>query len=214
MNPSASESTVTEIPTHSSTRPNLLKPAELKNLNVRSTSKGLLQLTVHLLVLVVSGYLWGTNMGQNWAVALPALIIYGFGLAAMFAPLHECSHRTAFANNRLNDIVCWFAGLLSFYNSSFFRRYHKWHHRYTRIPGKDPELTDPALNTFQDYLWVLSGLPWWVGKIKTHTLVALGRVENFPFITEDARSEVIRSTRLQLAVYGMAILGSAIAHQP
>jgi len=78
----------------------------------------------------VSGYLWGTNF-HNLSIALPALPIYGFSLAAMFAPLHECCHRTAFANSRLNDGVTWCARLLSFYNSTFYRRYHKWHHRYT-----------------------------------------------------------------------------------
>ncbi|WP_409881369.1 MULTISPECIES: hypothetical protein [unclassified Nostoc] len=44
------------------------------------------------------------NFG-NWLVAIPALVIYGFSLASIFAPMYECFHRTAFANNRLNDAV-------------------------------------------------------------------------------------------------------------
>ncbi len=70
------------------------------------------------------------------------LIIYGFSLATMFAPVHECSHGTAFSNDRLNKVVGWFAGVLSLYNSIFYRHYHKWHHKYTQIAGKDPELED------------------------------------------------------------------------
>lgn len=186
----------------------------LKELNTRSTVKGLFRLAVHLLVLGVSGYVWGTNVGHNWAIALPAVVVYGFGFAAMFAPLHECSHRTAFASNTLNDGVGWIAGVLSLYNSAFYRRYHKWHHRYAQDPNKDPELSNPTPQTIGYYLLELSGLPWWWGKLKTHAQVASGRLEGYPFISEDARAEVIRSTRLQLAVYAIAILISIVAQQP
>jgi len=55
----------------------------------------------------------------------------------MFAPLHENSHRTAFANNRIGDAVSRLAGLLSFYNSTFYRQYHKWQHRYAQT-DRDP----------------------------------------------------------------------------
>ncbi|MGB8702922.1 MAG: fatty acid desaturase family protein, partial [Thermosynechococcaceae cyanobacterium] len=185
----------------------------LKALNVKSTLQGLIRLVAHFLILGVSGWIWGTTWGQNW-IALPALIVYGFGLAAMFAPLHECAHRTAFANNALNDAVCWLAGLLSFYNSAFFRRYHTWHHRYTQDPEKDPERSDPLPQSVGDYLLTLSGLPWWWGKLKTHTRVALGQLDSYPFIAENTRAEVIRSTRSQLAVYAIAILISVIAQQP
>lgn len=210
MNPPVSESSAIA----SSAASSILASDTLKELNTRSTPKGLLQLASHFLILIISGWVWGTNLGQNWAIALPALALYGFSLAAMFAPLHECSHRTAFENNALNDAVCWIAGLLSFYNSAFFRRYHKWHHRYTQDPKKDPELSDPLPQNLGDYLLTISGLPWWWGKLKTHTRVALGHLENYPFISETARAQVILSTRLQLAVYAIAILIGAIAHQP
>jgi hypothetical protein len=92
--------------------------------------------------------------------------IYGFSLAMMFAPLHECSHRTAFATNQINHAVTWFAGLLSFYNSTFYRLYHKWHHRYTQIPGKDPELSDRKPTNISEYILEISGFYWWTGKIR------------------------------------------------
>ncbi len=186
----------------------------LKALNARSTLKGLLQLAAHLTILGISGYFWVTNLGHNWAVALPAVIVYGFGFAAMFAPMHECSHRTAFENNTLNDAVCWLAGVLSFYNGAFYRRYHKWHHRYTQEFDKDPELGDPLPQTVWEYLIAMSGLTWWWSKLKTHTCVALGQLESYPYISEEARGGVIRSVRLQLAVYGVAIAISILAHQP
>lgn len=190
----------------------ILSSAELKILNERSNLKGLIRLAGHLAILAASGYLWTTNLG-NWA-AIPALVVYGFGFAAMFAPLHECAHRTAFASNRLNDVVAWLAGLLSFYNSTFYRHYHKWHHRYTQIPGKDPELSDPKPSNLGEYLLELSGLTWWIGKVQGHLCVALGQVKDYPFLPESAYAETSRSVRLQLWTYAAAIAISVAAGQP
>ena len=142
------------------------------------------------------------------------LKIYGFSLAAMFAVVHECCHRTAFADNRLNDLVAWWAGILSGYNSTFYRRYHKWHHRYTQIEGKDPELEDPKPNNIGEYILEIIGYNWWLGKIKTHYKVATGKLDRMPYIAVNVRDEVIKSNRLQLAVYVGAIALSLAFQQP
>lgn len=201
----------------SSSARQVLSAEELAALNRRSTPQGLWQLGKHLAVMAVSGALWATQM-QNFWISLPALVVYGFSLAAMFAAMHESVHRTAFASNRLNDAVGWFAGLLSFYNGTFYRRYHKWHHRYTQIPGKDPELSDPKPQTLRDYWWELSAIPWWLGKVKTHLKIAAGNVQNYPqdypFLPESAYAKVIRSTRVQLGVYAGAIALSILLGHP
>jgi fatty acid desaturase len=190
----------------------VLSAEALSVLNERSNWKGMVRLVGHLTIMGASGYLWATNLG-NWWLALPALVIYGFSFASMFAPMHEASHRTAFANNRLNDAVAWLAGLLSFYNSTFYRRYHKWHHRYTQIPGKDPELNDIKLNNWLEYWLEIIALPWWIGKVRTHLRVAFGRVENYPFLPESACGEAIRSVRWQLLTYAAVIaLSIAVGH--
>lgn len=185
----------------------------LSQLNQRSNRKGGMQLALHLAVMVGSGALWLTHTHTLW-IGLPALVLYGFSLAACFAPLHECIHRTAFASAGVNDAVAWGAGLLSFYNSTFYRRYHKWHHRYTRIPGKDPELTDPTPQTLGDCLWQVSGIPWWIGKLQGHFRCALGQLEDCPYIAETVRPEVQRSVQMQLAVYATAIAFSLVLHYP
>jgi fatty acid desaturase len=186
--------------------PHRLIPAEvLKQLHVRSNRAGWVQLLMHLAVIGVSGSLWWTQMGWRWWVALPALVIYGTSLATMFAALHECVHRTAFASPKINDGVAWFAGLLSFYNSTFYRHYHTWHHRYTQMPGKDPELEDGKPQNWRQYLLELSGIPWWIGKFKTYFYLATGQLQRYPYIPESARAEVIRSVRWQLAVYGLGM---------
>ena len=205
---SSSLTTVQKSPKHPR---QLLASSELATLNQRSNLSGGLRLAGHLAVAIFSGYLWSN--AQGW-VRLPALLVYGASLALMFCPNHECAHRTAFSNLKLNDAVGWLAGLLSFYNSTFYRRYHIWHHRYTQIPGKDPELNDPQPQTLAQYLWQLSGLPWWRGKISGHLKVALGQVEDYPFLSAQAQGETIRSTRLQLGVYAAAVLVSAALGHP
>ncbi|MBD1913741.1 MULTISPECIES: fatty acid desaturase [unclassified Leptolyngbya] len=190
----------------------ILATDALSRLNERSDWKGWVQLLGHLAVMGISGYLWASQWG-NWLVALPALVVYGFTFASMFAALHECAHRTAFVNLQVNDAVCWLAGLFSLYNGTFYRRYHKWHHRFTQIPGKDPELGDPKPTNWREYLLELSGIPWWVGKVRTHVKVARGHVQDYPFLSEGSYDEVVRSTRLQLLVYGGAIaLSVALGH--
>lgn len=180
-------------------------------LNARSNWKGLLRLASHLLLLAASGYLWGHS--PLW-LALPSLLVYGASLAFLFCAMHECCHRTAFRSRHLNDAAAWVAGLLSFYNSTFYRRYHKWHHRYTQIAGKDPELEDPKPQSWRQYLWQLSGLPWWWGKLQGHTKVALGRLEGYYFLPKESRAQVIRSMRVQLVVYGMVALTSGLLGHP
>lgn len=188
----------------------LLAASVLGPLNQRSNLAGTLRFAGHLAVVALSG--WGYAQASGlWQV--PALILYGASLAFMFCAVHECVHRTAFASGRVNDAIAWVAGLLSFYNSTFYRRYHKWHHRYTRIPGKDPELTDLEPKTFAEYAWVLSGLPWWKGKIIGYINMALGRFDGCFYLPESAYDSVIRSTRWQLATYGaIALVSSALGH--
>jgi fatty acid desaturase len=190
-----------------------LSPEDLTILNKPSNQKAIQHLIGHLLVTGCSGYVWGTHL-DSLILAIPFLIIYGFSLAAMFAVVHETSHGTAFTTSHVNAIVGWWAGILSFYNSNFFRRSHKWHHRYTQIPEKDPELEDAKPTNLKEYLWEITELNWWIGKVKGHIKIALGNLENYPYISASAREEVIRSTRLQLLVYLGAITVSAVFRQP
>ncbi|MEO0534153.1 MAG: fatty acid desaturase family protein [Cyanobacteria bacterium P01_A01_bin.123] len=191
----------------------VLSPADLKTLNQKSDLKGWRHLIGHLTIMVTSGYLWGTQQSHLW-IAIPALVVYGFSFAAMFAPLHECGHRTAFESLRMNRWVEWMAGFLSFYNSDFYRRYHKWHHRYTQIPGKDPELSDPPPTNWREYLMALSALGWWISKVKSHFNVAKGDLAGCDFIAAEARADVTRSTQLQILAYAAIFLVSAALGHP
>ena len=193
--------------------------AELKALLARRDAPAWWRLAGHLALMAAAGWLWlahwyplpGTAPLTLW-IALPALVLYGLCLATMFAPMHECVHRTAFRTNALNDAVGWGAGLLSFYNSTFYRHYHGWHHRFTQQAGNDPELDDPKPRSLAGYIVEIGGLTWWYGKVRGHLgLAFFGQAEKKPYIPAAARAEVVRSERLQVAVYAVAIAASALA---
>ena len=209
--------TNTLSPLSNSSEPAVVNPrqtlaaAELSTLNQRSNVAGALRVAAHLALIMVSGYIWATASG--W-LSVSALLILGASLAFMFCTVHECVHRTAFANVKVNDAIAWLAGVLSFYNSTFYRRYHKWHHRYTRIPGKDPELEDTEPQTLLQYLWHLTGISWWIGKIQTHYSCATGQLNHSPYISKEAKPEVMRSVRWQIATYAGIVVLSAIAGHP
>jgi fatty acid desaturase len=189
----------------------------LKTLLTRNDAAGWARLAGHLAVMLGSAWLWlswAYPVLFPWApmpllVAVPALVLFGFTLATMFACMHETVHRTAFKTPAYNDGVAWFAGLLSFYNSTFYRHYHGWHHRFTNQPGKDPELGDPKPVSVLGYIIEISAITWWIGKIRTYAGIVAGKVAHYPFIPEDARGEVVRSVRIQVAVYLVLIAASA-----
>jgi fatty acid desaturase len=198
-------------PSDSNVRAMPLSPAELRPLLGRSDRKGLLRLAGHLAAIAATGALYAMSLMHGWHFAWVALgaISLGFALVTMFAAMHECVHRTAFERRWLNDSVGWIAGLLSFYNSTFYRYYHGWHHRFTQLPGRDPELEDGKPHDLVSYAVELSGIPWWLGKLRTHVRIALGKTGGYGFLNERTRPLCVRSVRLQLAVYGAAITGSA-----
>src|SRR5207237_10162929 len=152
-------------------------PSEaLARLQGRSDAKGLVRLARHVATIGGAAILdaLAVELGAPLPLRCLTTLLLGFTLVTMFAGMHECVHRTAFKTRTLNDAVAWVAGLLSFYNSTFYRPYHGWHHRFTQLPGRDPELEDRKPTTYATYLWELSGIPWWLGKLETYAAIALG----------------------------------------
>lgn len=194
----------------------LLSTAQLAQLNERRDAPGLKQLACHVAVLLVGALLWGLPLiGAEpaalvipWPLRLLGLLLLGLGLAFGFCAMHESGHRTAFASRQLNDTVAWWAGVLSFYNADFYRRYHQWHHRYTHLPDLDPELEDSPPSNLASYLLELSAIPWWIGKIRGHWAGMRGDFAGRPYISGEAIPTVRRSIQLQFAVYGVLLLAS------
>ncbi len=190
----------------------LLARSTLADLNELRNGPGALRLACHLLLIVAGGLLWAQGA---WPLPLRllGLVGSGIGLATCFAPLHECCHRTAFRQRGLNDAVAWLAGLLSFYNATYYRRFHQWHHRFTHQPGLDPELEEPVPSSLGAYLLELSGWNWWLGKLRGYGRLLWGDLSGIPYLPPEVQPQVRRSVRLQFAVYGLALAASLYTGQ-
>ena len=187
--------------------------AVIRSLSKRSDLHGLLRFGTHLAAMVGTGCLiWLAS--PNWWLMLPAMVLHGFPIVTMFAPMHECVHKTAFKSPRLNEVFGWIAGAFCFYNFHFYRRYHTWHHRYTQDRDRDPELSTPKpKNAFRYFLHV-SGLPFWFSKPLELLKTATGRSGSLPFVSADSRKTIQISAAAQLGLYLALLVGSLLARSP
>ncbi|MDP1798459.1 MAG: fatty acid desaturase [Planctomycetaceae bacterium] len=184
----------------------------VRALSQRSDARGFQQAATHLAIMIATGALvWLTQ--SHWWLMIPAMILHGITIVTMFAPMHECVHKTAFATPIYNEIFGWFAGLLSFYNFTFYRYYHTWHHRYTQDPERDPELLDLKPASISGYLAEISGLWFWPMRPWNFLKLALGITRGVPFLPEKARGKIALSAAIQLSIYVAGVI-SIIAGYP
>lgn len=185
----------------------LLGVVDLRIYGKRSNARGAARASAHLGGMAATGVLVWLAL-PYWPLLIPAMLLHGLTLVAMFAPMHECTHRTAFASPAANEAFGWLAGLLSFYNSTYYRYYHSWHHRYTQDPARDPELMFPRTSSRARYLLEISTLGFWYRRAVDYAILAAGKAR-LPFLPERARRTVALSVSCQIAVYLAA--GAAIA---
>lgn len=188
----------------------LLEPAVLKALSRRSTSRGAVQLLLHLCMLATSSLLvaWAR---ETPALLLPAMVLHGWLLLALFAPLHETAHHTAFASRRLNASIGWLCGLPAFFNWHYYQLFHFAHHRHTQDAARDPELTPAAPRSRVEYLARLTGWHTWKGRVVVMTRLALGRADAFWFVPDVSRARLVASARGQLALTLLVVSGAILA---
>jgi len=190
---------------------NVLEISVVRSLSHRSDARGLIRFAAHLLVLCGTGWLVYQAL-FSWWLLIPAMTLHGFALVTMFAPMHECVHRTAFASRSLNEIFGWLAGLLSFYNLTYYRYYHTWHHRYTQDEQRDPELMTPKPRNLWEYVCEISAVPYWFQRPALFIGLALGRTRKYPFLPASARTGVMVSAGVQLVVYVAALVAIALGY--
>jgi len=164
-----------------------------------------MQLAGHCGALAATGTLVALTTESLWIG--PALAAHGIVLSFLFAPLHETIHRTAFHGRRLNDAVAWICGAVLALPPRYFRAFHFAHHRHTQDPARDPELARPKPASWRQYLWHVSGLPYWRERITTLLRHAGGRVGE-GFIPPRERPAVVGEARVLLAVYAAIALAS------
>jgi fatty acid desaturase len=144
-----------------------------------------------------------------WLV--PALFAQGLVLVALFAPLHEASHRTVFRRRWPNQVLAGTAGLVLLLPPTWFRHYHLTHHRHTQDPRRDPELGEPKPQTLPQYFWVISGVPFWRGAVSNLFRLVRGRTAGMDYLPERARPAAVNEARLFIALYAaVAIAGCAL----
>lgn len=92
------------------------------------------------------------HLGATAALALfvavaPAGVVRGAGvvalsgvLAGLFAPFHECLHRTAFEGRERNERGARWIAPLFLASPTAYRAFHFAHHRHTQDPARDPEI--------------------------------------------------------------------------
>ena len=207
--PSTLQDLVTDLSMGTSQLPgrDVLGRTALRVLNIRSDRHGVGRLLGHCLTILVTG---GLVYALRGAVVLlvPAMILHGFALMSLFAPMHECVHMTAFRSRWLSRVIGWIAGAVSFYNSDYYRYYHHWHHRFTQDPANDPELMRPKPRTVAEYVLRLSGLLFWRDKLQDMYMVSTGRLAHLPFVSESVRPRLVWSMRAQVGLYGLIAIGA------
>ena len=183
-------------------------PAEvLKRLYARDDAKGLVQTAAHLLLLVAGGWLVLETFGTWWV--LPALLLQGILVNALFGALHEAVHYGAFKTRWMNDVLAFFAGAAILNNAGFYRHYHYAHHRYTQDPARDPELISAVVpKTWGQYLFRVSAIPFLLIRMRDILLFPFGKRGNVDYIHEAGWPEVQRWGRWLLALYAALIVGS------
>jgi len=104
MRTAALEATITARPPPR----DLLAGLDMRALTRRSDWRGGAQLAAHTGCMAATGLLVWLAM-PSWWLLLPAMVLHGITIVTLFAPMHECVHRTAFASRRANVAVGWIA---------------------------------------------------------------------------------------------------------
>jgi fatty acid desaturase len=160
--------------------------------------------------------------GPLWHAALSQLA-FGIICCSTFACLHETAHNTAFKSTALNQLAARLAGIAHLYPATAFRELHFTHHRYTHVPGKDPEISlgvnpvPPIVGSMPSYLSWLSGLPLLLFKIFMLVASAIGmpeflRKRLYPFVRPEVRGALALEGAYILIIYAGVILAALYVH--
>jgi len=126
----------------------------------------------------------------------------------LFTLLHETCHKTVFKSVWLNKIIAQITGFILFLPATWFKDFHFEHHRFTQIPGKDPELAESKPETWPQFLKHVSGLPVWLYHLQTLIRNAKNPVEDF--VPEPAHKGVRIEARAWLLIYLLLMVASIV----
>jgi fatty acid desaturase len=172
----------------------------LRSMMRRENRAGLCFLAGHLGLIALSTTLVHFAIG-NWLI-VPATLLHGFFIVTLFAPLHECSHGTAFRSRPLNEAVYWGAALALGLPPLYFRLQHADHHTYTQDVERDPQMIRLGERLW-GYLFYASAIPYFRDIVRTLLRHASGRLTlaEQRYVYPQARRAVFWQARIMLAVY-------------
>ena len=102
----------------------------LKELSKRSDSKALIDISVFIVALLLSGYLCVVSWGTFWSI--PALLLYGnIFYCKIISIQHETNHETYFKTRALNKFFYHITSLLGGFEAVRWKWSHFHHHTYT-----------------------------------------------------------------------------------
>ena len=182
-----------------------LARAQLKDLLRRRDGPGLRYLFGHVgLALVTAGLVYLT-MG-NVVLFVLAMFVHGFVLVLLFAPMHECTHGTAFRRRWLNSAVGAACGFVLLRPSRYFKWRHAAHHSYTQDPARDPDLV-PMPTNLREYVGDALGARLWPKLIGAFYRSATGRftAEEQAWIPASERPKVTNEARAMIALYAVVV---------
>lgn len=201
----------------------LISKDHLKKLMRRKDRPALLRfgITFSLWLLAGASVVW--TWDSHWWALLASHFVFGLFCMSMFAALHESGHGTAFKSKKLNRLVATIAGIAHLYPYYIFRELHFAHHRYTHIPGKDPEISigDQAAPTILTnppiYLAFLTGIPYLLLKVNLILLGMVGTPEPIrkrftTYIRPKMRSKIAIECFFTTLIYGSIIFLAIFVH--
>ncbi len=181
----------------------------LRRLMRRQNGAGLYFLTGHLGLIALSATAVHFALG-SWLI-VPATLLHGFFIVTLFAPLHECSHGTAFRSRALNDAVHWLCALALGLPPLHFKLQHADHHTYTQNVERDPQMILLGERLW-GYLYYASAIPYFREILRTLFRHAAGRLTESEerYVHWQARGTLFLQARIMLAIYAAIAIASIV----
>ena len=178
----------------------LISKDKLKPFLKRNNISGIVHLCLHMGLILFSGFL--ISISTNLFIKTLVMIAHGSFIAFLYAGLHECIHKSAFKNKKLNELVGYFIGfvlLRSFLNG---RYRHMAHHTFTQHPEKDPDKVDFPSSYFE-YLKHVTSFSVWVRIIDNLFRHSIGNINESEksYIPENEIKSLIFESRAMVAGY-------------
>ena len=185
----------------------LIPKDKLKPFLQRNNTSGLIHLAMHLGLIFFSGIL--VSISPNILIKIIIMIAHGSFIAFLYAGLHECIHKSAFKNKKLNEFVGYFIGFVlirSFLNG---RYRHMAHHTFTQHPEKDPDKVDFP-SSYLEYLKHVTSLSVWIRIVDNLFRHALGKINKSEknYIPQSEIKSLIFESRMMMGGYFIILLFS------